>query len=77
MNTEQKAEAWLALNTDEIETARDIITALLKEREVLLESLKEVTTQYRNVRRAENYPTANSLSIDKAEQAIAMCEAGA
>jgi hypothetical protein len=42
----------------------------------LLEALKKVCQQYKNVRRAEQYPSETSLSIEQAEQAIAKAEDG-
>ena len=78
MNTKQKAEAWLAIveNFGRPTGEFQIITALLKEREALLDAVKDSLSGYRYIVETygDIYGVGSKRVIDKCEKAIALCE---
>lgn len=86
MNTEQKAREWLALMDCFIaltlteEEAREIITALLAERQALLDAARLILLEPHGCPMCDSgklrsdKPHWDTCGFNAAQQAIAMCE---
>lgn len=78
MNTVQRAQAWLGIYGDVscFQEAKKVITALLAEREVLLDAVKDSLSGYKYIEEVHGklYGIGFERAIEKCEKAIQLCE---